>query len=395
MTQGNFDVLVSKTDVNANYKELSDALENGEKNILVDNGVYNITGKTVNTNGLSITGKSQTGTILNIANAFSVIPENPERSTAGTITVENRSKNVTGNGTKFKSIKANYININGLNHFIFRIKDDENLTLHFPYNGPTVENINYEIANLLDNVSFKNLTFWSSSGSGGGLIQLIDINNVIVEDVIHFKTCSPIKLKEGIRFEGVGNVNVNRYKEMGTPSQALSLVNCLNATVSESILGNAGTGIHIGKREKEHIDYDKGIEDQKPQNSCIIVNNCQINSCGTGVLVNNYSGVRLENNVISNCMEYLELINDESDSNSITIVNNHFRSSSTNNQIAVRLDRINSSAINNNIIENMRNGISIQKAEKSFVTGNFMINVTSGVEITQDQNCLVKRNLHQ
>jgi hypothetical protein len=396
MTKGIFGVYVSKTDENADYRDLGDALKKGEKNICIDNGVYDIIGKTVNTDGLSITGKSMTGTIINVINTFSVAHGDPGRSTVGTISIEKGTKDVVGIGTKFQSIKANFININGLNHFIFCIKDDEHLTLHFPYYGSTVSNIKYEIAKLLNNVSLKNLTIWSSGGSGGGLLQLIDINNVVVEDIIHFKTSSPIELNEGMRFEGIGNVNINRYIEMGTPGESLSFINCLNVNVGNSLLGNAETAIHVGNLEKENLKMqdvkNKDLEKNRPENTSITIDNCKINSCGTGVRIVDYSGVTITNNIVKNCEKCVELINDIK-SNKITINNNRFETSiGTNRNTAIQANNIYDSVINNNIIENMKTGISINNANNSYISNNHLMNVESGVKILQNENGDIENN---
>lgn len=233
----NYEAIVAAS--GGDYTSLKDALDAGAKSIFIRNGTYSFSNLWIMEDGVSITGESRDGVIMDYENRnATLIVYNTEGTDYrdGTISISSGSNTVTGAGTLWSSnvSAGNYIRIGDNWHKIKTVVSDTSLTLDQTHSGIDIVNDGCRIVEMTKGFCIKNITM-INAGSSAAVLSLRNVINARISNCLFINNQSTSNLRvtnvwdsviEGNRIENAPETGMYLYFVYNSMFSGNSILNC-------------------------------------------------------------------------------------------------------------------------------------------------------------------------
>jgi parallel beta-helix repeat protein len=377
------------------YTSIQDALTAGKKKIFVRNGTYVLTSDiNITTSGTVIVGESRDCVIIDCNGTGYCVHAYGDTGdyTAGSVSIANGTKIVTGSGTAWLANAAagEYIMLMGDWYKIASVDNDTQLTLVETYYGRTLASTYYRIARMLENIRLENLTVRNFNFAGWcAILWEYVLNSQLVN-------CSA----DNNFWYGMGlgpiyhckiNKNFARHNVYGITLYDSSS----NSLYENSCSNNAAYGIDIGSYCQDNCVSGNACNNN---DDGIYVDSAYLNTIsGNSCSGNDSAGIWLttdaDNNTVSanTCYGNTDGIYlSGADFNSLT---GNYCSYNANNGIYLLSNAYANTVTGNSCYYNDNDGIRLNAGYYGTVTANSCYdNTTSGIELYSSDDNSVTAN---
>jgi parallel beta-helix repeat protein len=295
-----YDVVVDASG-NGNYTSIAEAFANGFVNVFVKNGTYTETSDIMIPDRGRLIGQSPGAVVVILLNGSSIKIDGSGgvAQTAGTISMTNNSKAITGSGTSFTSLNVGDYILVGNNYMqIASIASDTSLQLVNKYKGVTKADQTYIAQSMMTGVSMANLTVTGTSGTGIYMraLRFCNFRSIVVSQCAY-----------NLQLINSGDIGLDSFITMNsTIGTSVTIQNSVDVFISNyDILNSSGNGVEISGTS-DNITFTSGAVSTNSGHGIVVKDTASnINIIDGNIRQNNLIGIYVEiaasNIIIDGC----------------------------------------------------------------------------------------------